>query len=112
MTLYNLNYGVPVEKTGVTKGEQAIETPETGVSDVKQAFEQQLDSLSFSSSTRKNIDTLYNAFGSKTVFGRAEIMQITGITASPAGELVRKMKNAGLIETVSGQGKGRYKFRA
>ena len=112
VTLYNLNYGVPVAKKGVFKGEQAIESPETGVSGAKQAFEQRLDLLPFTSSTRKNIETLYQAYGTEKVFGRAEIMQITGITASPAGELIRKMKSAGLIVAVSGQGKGRYKFRA
>ena len=101
-----------IGKTGASEGEQAIESPETGVSGAKQAFEQRLDLLFFTSSTRKNIETLYQAYGTEKVFGRAEIMQITGITASPAGELVRKMKNTGLIVAVSGQGKGRYKFRA
>lgn len=37
-------------------------------------------------------------------------MQITGITSSPAGSLINKLKDAELIEPVSVQGKGKYRF--
>ena len=43
-------------------------------------------------------------------FARADIMALAGITSTPAGELIKKLKEAKLIEAVSGQGKGKYKF--
>jgi DNA-binding MarR family transcriptional regulator len=37
-------------------------------------------------------------------------MRLIGITSSPAGALIDKLKAAGLVEPVIGQGKGKYKF--
>ena len=36
--------------------------------------------------------------------------QILGITVSPAGEIIRKLKTEELIAPVSGYGKGKWKF--
>ena len=38
-------------------------------------------------------------------------MQIIGITSSLAGDLIKKMQSANLIEFVSGYGKGKYRFK-
>ena len=53
---------------------------------------------------------LFNHFDFEGIFGRAEIAETLKITTTPAGELIKKMKSAGLIEEVSGFGKGKYKF--
>ena len=37
-------------------------------------------------------------------------MKLAGVTSSPAGALIDKLKSAGLIEPVAGQGKGKYRF--
>lgn len=47
-------------------------------------------------------------FGVDTIFARADVMKVTGLTATPATELMRKMKEAKLIE--SAKGRGKYKF--
>ncbi len=60
--------------------------------------------------TKNNITKLYETFRSARVFARADIMDVLGITYSPAGELIRKMKQYGLIEKVEGRGKGKYRF--
>ena len=44
------------------------------------------------------------------VFGRSDIAAITKDSATAAGNLITKLKNADLIEPVSGFGKGKYKF--
>ena len=110
VTLYNLNYGVPIGKTGVSDEKQAFEPPETGVSDEKQAFEAHIATLPLTKKTQGSILLLYHAYGFKQAFSRTDVSQILSITLSPAGELLRKMKNAGLIESVKGQGKGQYRF--
>lgn len=61
--------------------------------------------LGVSTPTKENILKLFQHFGFDTVFARADVMQITGITATPATELMRKMKNARLIESAKGRGK-------
>ena len=44
------------------------------------------------------------------VFGRSDIAAITKDSVTAAGNLITKLKNADLIEPVSGFGKGKYKF--
>ena len=46
------------------------------------------------------------------VFGRSDIATITKDSVTAAGNLITKLKNADLIEPVSGSGKGKYKFVA
>lgn len=58
--------------------------------------------------TRENMLKLFQHFGFGIAFARADVMQVTGITATPATELMRKMKEAKLIESTKGRGK--YKF--
>ena len=61
-------------------------------------------------STKETALKLFRQFGFDLAFARADIMALAGITSTPAGELIKKLKEAKLIEAVSGQGKGKYKF--
>ena len=108
VTLYNLNYGQTMDKTDLVDEKQAFNDEKTGLQDEKQAFESLLAGLGVSAPTRKNILKLLQHFGFDTSFARADVMQVVGITATPATELMRKMKEAKLIE--SAKGRGKYKF--
>ena len=44
------------------------------------------------------------------VFGRKNIMEITGVSITAAGNLLNFLKKAGVIQAVGGYGKGKYKF--
>ena len=44
------------------------------------------------------------------VLDRSDIAAITKDSVNAAGNLITKLKNANLIEPVSGFGKGKYKF--
>ena len=110
VTLYNLNYGQTIDKTGVESQNQAIEMPETGGWRKKQVIEQRINVLNVNRTTKTKMLILFHAVGFEQVFGRTDISQIVGVTLSPAGELVKKLKTAGLIENVKGRGKGKYKF--
>ena len=48
--------------------------------------------------------------GVDDVFDRSDIAAITKDSVTAAGNLIAKLKNADLIEPVSGFGKGKYKF--
>ena len=101
VTLYNLNYGQTEEKTGPLE-------EKTGLWDKKQAFESLLTGLKGSIPTKEHILKLFRHFGFDAVFARADVMKVTGITKSPAAELMQKMKKAKLIE--SAEGRGKYRF--
>lgn len=45
------------------------------------------------------------------IFGRSDVMEAIGIKPSRASELLREMAEHGIIEPVSGHGKGKYRFR-
>ena len=106
VTLYNLNYG----QTVVSGENQLFEEQKAVVSDENQLFETLLLNLKAKKTTKETLVTLYRQFGFDTAFARADIMQLTGVTSSPAGALIDKLKTAKLVEPVSGQGKGKYKF--
>ena len=108
VTLFNLNYGQTDVKTGLVDEKQAFDDEKTGLQDKKQAFESLLAGLGVSVPTRENMLKLFQRFGFDGAFARADVMQVTGITATPATELMRKMKETKLIESVKGRGK--YKF--
>ena len=51
------------------------------------------------------------AFSDGTIFGRADMMKVTGLGPSRASELLQELTAHGIIEMVSGYGKGKYRFR-
>lgn len=110
VTLYNLNYDVPIEKAGVSDENQLFDGQKPVVSSEKEAFETLLFELKAKKSTKETALKLFRQFGFDLAFARADIMALAGITSTPAGELIKKLKEAKLIEAVSGQGKGKYKF--
>lgn len=120
VTLYNLNYDVPIdvskqllenEKTVVSEGKQLFESEKTVISEEKQLFERQLNELQLSEIMKKKVLLLHEQFGNNLCFSRADIIKVTGITSSPAGDLIKKMKKENLIIPVAGQGKGKYRFK-
>ena len=108
VTLYNLNYGQTTGETGLVDEKQAFDSEKTGLQIKKQAFESLLAGLGTSAPTKENILKLFQHFGFDTVFARTDVMRVAGITATPATELMRKMKAANLIE--SAKGRGKYMF--
>ena len=60
--------------------------------------------------TAGNIQKLREAFPEGEIFGRTEVMKVLDLKASGASELLMKMRKSGIVEAVSGQGKGKYRF--
>ena len=60
--------------------------------------------------TITNIHRLQEAFPEHSVFGRSDVIDIIGIQPSRASEFLKQLRDLGIIEPVSGHGKGRYRF--
>ena len=60
--------------------------------------------------TAGNIRKLREAFPEGAVFGRTEVMKVLDLKTSGASELLMKLRKSGIVEAVSGQGKGKYRF--
>ena len=106
-------HDVPIDERSIGAEKQSLEDDKTVVSNKKQLFKEKVNALQMSAYTKRRILKLDKDIGfNNSFFSRADIMQITGITFSPAGDLIKKMKNEKLIESIAGHGKGRYRFKA
>ena len=65
----------------------------------------------FQLKTESHILKLREAFPYGAIFGRSDVMKIIDIKPSRASELLKKLTEYGIIEPVSGYGKGKYRFR-
>lgn len=103
VTLYNLNYNVSAEKVAI--GEENVSIAPDYI-----AIEVAIEGMNGNSGTIKKAKAVFSQMGIDGIFGRTDIAAITRDSATAAGNLINKMKDAGLIEAVSGFGKGKYKF--
>ena len=65
----------------------------------------------FSIKTTVHIYRLFEKFGFDEVFGRSAVMELLELKGSGASKLLSDLVQADIIETVSGHGKGKYKFK-
>lgn len=103
VTLYNLNYNISAEKVAI--GEENVSIAPDYI-----AIEVAIEGMNANSGTIEKAKAVFSQMGIDGIFGRTDIIAITGGSATAAGNLINKMKDAGLIEAVAGFGKGKYKF--
>ena len=65
----------------------------------------------FSVKTTVHIHRLFEKFGFDEVFGRSAVMELLELKGSGASKLLSNLVQADIIESVSGHGKGKYKFK-
>ena len=65
----------------------------------------------FQPKTVSHILKLREAFPGQTIFGRSDVMGVIDIKPSRASDLLKDMVEHGIIEPVSGHGKGKYRFK-
>lgn len=83
-----------------------IETTKPDIDEIKADIEK-----IFQPKTAKHVLKLHKAFESQTIFGRSNVMKELDIMPSRASELLRELTEHGIIEPVSGHGKGKYLFQ-
>ena len=75
---------------------------------IRKRFEKMIPGLS--DKTVDHILRIYEAYGTEDMFGRKDIMLVTGLKATRASEVIKLLISAEIIETVKGHGKGKYCF--
>ena len=103
VTLYNLNYGAKAKNIAVENEDVTIEPNHI-------AIEVAIRKLTASQNTIQKAQAVFKKMGIDGIFGRSDIAAITNDSVTAAGNLITKLKKAGLIKAVSGHGKGKYKF--
>ncbi len=111
VTLYNLNYNVPIEKVTIDAKKVSIEKKKVAIDEEKVAFEERLNATNFTKASKRKIVSLFEIYGPQAIIGRSDIVKVTGDSLTAAGKIIAKMKEQGLLEAVSGHGKGKYRFK-
>ena len=65
----------------------------------------------FTAKPTAHIQMLQEILGFRTVFGRSDVQRVLGLKPTRIFELLREMAEHGTIESVTGRGKGKYRFR-
>lgn len=90
-----------------------IENKKPDIEDKKPDIEDKKPDIEkmFRPKTAGHILRLREAFPGEAVFGRSDVMEVIDMKPSRASELLKEMTERGIIEPVSGHGKGKYRFR-
>lgn len=94
------------EKPDIEQKKPDIQEEKPDIEDLKADI-----SNSFTAKTTAHILSLRKEFQGQTIFGRSDIMRMLDMKASRTSELLKEMAEQGIIEPVSGFGKGKYRFR-
>ncbi|MGP1585326.1 MAG: hypothetical protein ACTTH3_02290 [Schwartzia sp. (in: firmicutes)] len=65
----------------------------------------------FTSKTASNVRKLQETLGTESTFGRSAVERVLGLKPTRSSALLREMAERGMIEPVTGHGKGKYRFR-
>ena len=103
---------IGTKKPDIGEVKPDIESEKTDIDEKKPDIEAAKPDImaEFLPKTVGNIRKLREAFPEGAIFGRTEVMKVLGLKASGASELLMKLRKSGIVEAVSGQGKGKYRF--
>lgn len=100
-------------KVDIGSTEVNIQSAKVDIENVKVDIRHKL--LSFSSKvSAKTVNHALNIFskcGKDVCFGRTMVEEITGLKTSGASKLIKLLVDSNVITPVTGQGKGKYRFR-
>lgn len=83
-----------------------IETSKPDIEIIKADIEKD-----FRPKTVSHILKMREAFPGQAIFGRSDVMKEIDLKSSRASDFIKEMVEHGIIEPVSGHGKGKYRFR-
>ena len=87
------------EKANIEKQKANIEGEKVNIHDM------------FTAKTASHVCKLLEEFGYQTIFGRMDVQSIIGLKPTRSSALIKEMADKGLIESVTGLGKGKYRFK-
>lgn len=108
--LHNRNLHI----SGLLNDEKAdIQDKKADIQDARVDIESVLSEKAglFSHKTTVHIRRLFEQFGFNGIFGRSAVMELLELKGSGTSKLLFNLLQAGVIEPVSGYGKGKYRFK-
>ena len=102
----NKKVDIESEKVDIESEKVDIEVPKVDIESI--LLEKGAE---FSMKTTIHIHRLFRKFGFDEIFGRSAVMEFLELKSSGTSKLLSNLVQAGIIEAVSGYGKGKYKFK-
>ena len=84
----------------------AIQEKKLSFQNIKLAIESQ----AYNEPTKKNILKVYEEIEINQIFGAPEIERVLKCSTSTAKNVMKKLREIGVVEEVKGKGKGKYTF--
>ena len=109
--IYNSN----AEKVGYLSGKLATESKKLAIDSEKLTLKNiklAIDSQTYNEPTKKNILKVYEEIETNQIFGAPEIERILKCSTSTSKNVMKKLREIGVVEEVKGKGKGKYTFIA
>ena len=110
VTLLMLPDTADTEKPPIGAKKLDIGTEKLDIETEQPLVHTKLEAIGFSLPTRCNIERLIANITPEEVFGRSRIEEILDLSHGAASNLLRTMKENGLLESIKGRGKGKYRF--
>jgi Predicted transcriptional regulator containing an HTH domain and an uncharacterized domain shared with the mammalian protein Schlafen len=117
-TFYNENYQKQyleaekevfgVEKEVLEAEKEVLEVEKEVLEAKKEVFDNLISNMEGNTRTKENADRIIAEFVTGETFARQDVMDVLGITKTPAGKLMQKMLRAGLIIPVPAAGRGKH----
>ena len=100
------------EKVDIGSSKVDIESQKVDIQTGKQILEELLakSGEDFSAKTNIHIHRMFAEYGTTEIFGRASVSQLLDLKPAAASKLMARLRDAGIIVPVPGQGKGKYRF--
>lgn len=107
--IYNSN----AEKVGYLSEKLAAESKKLAIDSEKLSFQNiklAIDSQTYNKPTKKSILKIYEEIETNQIFGAPEIERVLQCSTSTAKNVMKKLREIGVVEEVKGKGKGKYTF--
>lgn len=69
-----------------------------------------IDEQKYFTRTKENLLKVYNSVEAGQVFGAPEVKKILNCTITASKDIMKKLRNMGIVTEVKGKGKGKYRF--
>lgn len=89
-----------------------IESRKPDIEEIKVNIQKKIKAYmpKISEKTINHIILMYEQYGNDSIFGRSDVEEVIGLKSTRASELLKMLVEAGIIQSVKGYGKGKYRF--
>ena len=74
-------------------------------------FERKIENIQATLKTKENVRTMFDEYGVDKSFGRGAVMELLDLKQTRTSELLAWLLEENMIETMPGEGKGKYRFK-